>query len=106
MVSKLLKPLKQPQHNVMAHTDLSQLIKKLDSVKEQIGVGKKYFHYKHHDQIYQILRIGIIEKTEEICVIYEALYGEKVVWVRSLDDFLAKVKLEDGTEVDRFTKIE
>jgi hypothetical protein len=90
----------------MAHNDLSQLIKKLDSVKEQIGVGKKYFHYKHPDQLYNILRIGIIEKTEEICVIYEAEYGEKVVWVRPLDDFLAKVKLEDGREVDRFTKID
>ena len=89
----------------MAHSDLSQLIKQLDSVKEKVGVGKKYFHYKHPDQIYHILRIGIIEETEKICVVYESEYGEKVVWVRPIEDFLAKVKLEDGTEVDRFTKI-
>jgi len=83
-----------------------ELIAEINKAKEKVEVGEKYFHYKHPDQIYHVLRIGIIEKTEEICVIYEAEYGEKVVWVRPLDDFLAKVKLEDGREVDRFTKVE
>jgi hypothetical protein len=90
----------------MAHTEISQLIEELKSVKEKVEVGQKYFHYKHPDQIYHILRVGIIEETEKICVIYEAEYDEKVVWVRPIEDFLSKVKLEDGTEVDRFTKIE
>jgi hypothetical protein len=89
----------------MAHTELSQLVEELKGVKEKIEEGQKYFHYKHPDQIYHILRVGIIEETEKICVIYEAEYGEKVVWVRPLEDFLAKVKLEDGSEVDRFTKV-
>jgi len=90
----------------MAHNDLTKLIKKLDSIKKKIKIGDKYFHYKHPDQIYQIIKIGIIEETEKICVIYEALYGEKIVWVRSLEDFSSKVKLENGDEVDRFTKVE
>jgi hypothetical protein len=90
----------------MAHKNLSHLVKELDGAKEKVIVGGKYFHYKHPDQTYKVIRIGIIEETEKICVVYEALYGEKVVWVRPLEDFLSKVKLDDGHKVDRFTKVE
>jgi hypothetical protein len=90
----------------MAHKDLTQLIKEIELVKKKIKVGDRYFHCKHPDQTYKIIRVGIIEETEKICVVYEAQYGEKLVWVRPLEDFLSKIELEDGTKVDRFTKVE
>lgn len=89
----------------MSHKDQTQLLRDLENLKSKIKVGSKYYHYKHPDQFYHILAIGFIEATEEPCVVYETEYGEKLVWVRPLEDFLAKVKLEDGTEVDRFTKV-
>jgi hypothetical protein len=90
----------------MIHKIQEELISEVNEAKKKIKVGGKYFHYKHSDQLYTVLRIGLIEKAERICVIYEAEYGGKLVWVRPLEDFLAKVRLEDGTEVDRFTKVE
>jgi len=90
----------------MAHNDLTQLIKEIELIRKKIKVGDKYFHYKHPDQIYKIIRVGIIEETEKICVIYESQNDKKLVWVRPIKDFLSKVRLEDGYEVDRFTKVE
>lgn len=89
----------------MAHRDQTKLLKDLESLKSKIKVGDKYYHYKHHDQFYHIVAVGFIEATEEPCVVYEAEYGDKITWVRTENDFFAKVKLEDGTEVDRFTKV-
>lgn len=89
----------------MAHKEQELLAQEVNEAKEAVEVGSKYFHYKHPDKNYNILRVGLIENTEEVCVIYEAEFGEKLVWVRTLSDFLAKIKLDDGTEVDRFTKV-
>lgn len=91
--------------NNMAHKEQVELAAEVNEAKLKIEVGAKYFHYKHSDLFYKVLAVGIIEATEEPCVVYEAEYGERLVWVRPLEDFLAKVKLEDGTEVDRFTKV-
>jgi hypothetical protein len=89
----------------MAHKSTDTLVKKLDKAKEKVQVGGRYSHYKHPEQSYTVLRIGFIESSEEVSVVYEAEYGEKFVWVRTLEDFTAKAKKEDGTQVDRFTKI-
>jgi hypothetical protein len=90
----------------MIRKEQTELIAEIDKAKQEVKIGGSYIHYKHSDQFYTVLRVGFIEETEKVCVIYEAHYGEKLVWVRSLEDFLAKVKLEDGSEVDRFTKVE
>ena len=89
----------------MAHKEQSQLLEELTQAKERVDVGGKYSHYKHSDQFYTILAVGFIESTEEPCVVYKAEYGEKLVWVRTLKDFTAKVSLEGGKQVDRFTKV-
>ncbi len=89
----------------MAHKDQGQLLKELEEVKNKVSVGAKYFHYKHPNQFYKVVRVGFIEATEEVCVIYEVEYGENFVWVRTIEEFLAKISLEDGTQVDRFTKV-
>lgn len=90
----------------MAHKEQDQLLQELNSAKEKVNAGEKYYHYKHPGQFYSILAVGFIEATEEVCVIYQAEYGEKLIWVRTLEDFTAKVQKEDGASVDRFTKVE
>jgi hypothetical protein len=88
------------------HKDQKQLLKDLENLKSKVKVGDKFFHYKHHDQYYQIVAIGFIEATEEPAVVYQAEYGDKITWIRTESEFFAKVTLEDGTIVDRFTKVE
>ena len=88
----------------MAHKESEELLSDLDKLKQFVNTGDKFYHYKHPEQHYLILAVGFIEDTEEPCVIYQAEYGEKFVWVRTQDEFFAKVDL-DGTQVDRFTKI-
>ena len=77
----------------------------MEELKKKIAIGDKFYHYKHSDQLYHILAIGFIEDTETPCVVYEAEYGHKTAWVRTESEFFAKVTLEDGTVVDRFTKV-
>ena len=77
-----------------------------DLKKTKIVVGDRYFHYKNPNQFYSVISIGFIETTEEPCVVYRGEYGENIVWIRTAKDFLSKVKLQDGSKVDRFTKVE
>lgn len=89
----------------MAHKEEQQLLSDLDQANQIIDPTKEYYHYKHPDLRYKILAIGFIEASEEACVVYQAQHGNKFVWVRTVDEFLSQVALEDGTEVDRFTKV-
>jgi hypothetical protein len=90
----------------MAHTTQEELALKVTEAEKQVEVGGVYAHYKDSTKRYRVLNIGLIEDTEEVCVIYQAMYGEgkRLVWVRPLDVWLAKVETESG-EVSRFQKI-
>ena len=50
-----------------------------------------YYHYKDPEKIYKIVNIGINDDNGEIQVIYEALYGEKLTWIRDLSVWNQKV---------------
>lgn len=81
-----------------------ELNKRLESLKEKVKIGDLYFHYKNPNNHYKILAIGFIEATEEPCVVYQALYGENLTWVRTEDEFLAEIEFE-GKVLPRFTKL-
>lgn len=66
-------------------------------------VGEKYKHYKGNE--YEIIALAKHSETLEDLVVYKALYGEGQVWVRPLEMFCDIKKLEDDTEVKRFTKV-
>ena len=83
----------------------SQLLKELNSLKSRIDKEDKCYHYKHPDQFYNVVAIGFIEGNGEPCVVYKAGYGDKITWVRTESEFFSKVKSDDGTIVDRFTKV-
>lgn len=90
----------------MAHKQQEQLIEELHKAKKKVEVGSRYFHYKHPNQFYKVIAVGFIEDIQESCVVYQAEYGEKITWVRTLKEFLAKVTQENGSEFGRFTKVE
>ena len=62
-----------------------------------------YRHYK--GALYQVFFTARHSETEQLLVVYKALYGEQGVWVRSLDMFTETV-LVAGREVPRFELIE
>ena len=58
-----------------------------------------YKHYKGN--LYEVLTTAQHSETEELMVVYKALYGEKGTWVRPYEMFVEKVEIE-GVMVDRF----
>jgi hypothetical protein len=89
----------------MAHKTQEKLLSDLQNLNSKVKVGDKFFHYKHPDSFYRIVAVGLIEATEEPCVVYQAEYGDKITWVRTEAEFFGKVTLDNGEKVDRFSKI-
>jgi len=58
-----------------------------------------YEHYKGNK--YKIIGVAIHSETLEELVIYKALYGERLVWARSLKMFFETVKVS-GRRKPRF----
>ena len=75
-----------------------RLSKKAKSLKPGI-----YEHYKK--KRYQVLGVVVYSETLEQLVLYKALYGKHLAWVRPLNMFLDKVKVA-GKEQPRFRLIE
>jgi hypothetical protein len=92
----------------MAQTSrLSQeeLAGKLQRAAALVEVGATYVHYKNPERKYLLTGLVLIEATEDVGVIYEAQYEECISFMRPLEDFLAKVILNDVSLL-RFTKIQ
>ena len=63
----------------------------------------EYFrHFK--GGLYKLVCIANNSETQEKMVVYQALYGEKLCWVRPYEMFFGKVE-RDGKVMDRFTPI-
>lgn len=74
------------------HIPESELFKKLNDAKKLVKINGTYFHYKNPTQFYKILNLAIDENTDKVSVIYQALYGKKIIFIRSLDSFLTPGK--------------
>jgi molecular chaperone GrpE len=59
-----------------------------------------YKHYKNHKE-YEVLFSGLNTETKEELVVYQELGGEKKIWLRPKDIFLAEVEI-DGQKMPRF----
>jgi hypothetical protein len=77
----------------MSHTPFEVLEKKLNKGFKKVKVGKIYWHHKNPDHYYVVESIGFIESTETVAVIYRALYGKGIVWIRPLEEFKEKFKM-------------
>lgn len=65
--------------------------------------GRKYRHFKGNE--YLVLHVAKHSETLEEMVVYQALYGERGIWVRPLSMFLEQVEV-NGKKVNRFELIE
>ena len=87
-----------------SHQEQIELKVKLEQAKEQVEVGAQYRHYKAADKIYTVLNLGLQEEDNEPCVIYQAEYEERLIFIRPLVSWIMEVKCE-GETVPRFTKL-
>ena len=58
-----------------------------------------YEHYKKNK--YQVVGVAVHSETLEELVVYKALYGEGLTWVRPLDMFMGEVEI-GNTKQPRF----
>lgn len=71
-------------------------------LKNNIMEGKRYRHFKGNE--YLVLHIAKHSETMEDLVVYQALYGERGIWVRPLAMFAEKVEV-NGKMASRFEEI-
>ena len=62
----------------------------------------RYRHYKGND--YEVIGAAKHSETEEIFVVYRALYGERDLWIRPAAMFLETVVVE-GLPRPRFQRL-
>lgn len=86
------------------HREQLDLTKEIEDAKAKITIGAKYRHFKSTDKVYEVIGLGFLEATDELCVIYRAEYGEHLTFLRPLSVWLERVEWE-GESVLRFTKL-
>lgn len=77
---------------------LTRIINK-GMIMEEIKIGR-YRHFKGNE--YEVLCIAKHSETQEVMVVYRALYGERGVWVRPASMWNETVE-RDGKTYKRFT---
>ena len=74
-----------------------------------IKVGQKYRHFKN--KLYEVIAIANDSESnndEDLkkVVVYKALYGDRLIWVRDYDMFASKVDKEKYPDVDQEYRFE
>ncbi len=86
------------------HRPQNVLVDTLKKAANKVNVGGFYYHYKKPNDTYKVLNLAVTEWDDKVCVIYEAQYGEKLIFVRPLESWLDEVEWKNKT-VQRFTLV-
>lgn len=65
-------------------------------------MDKYYRHFK--GGLYKCLTIAKDSETLRDVVVYQALYGDNIVWTRDYDNFFGTVEI-NGNKIKRFSEI-
>ena len=77
----------------------------LDELFSRMRTGApRYYRHFRNKKLYRLLAHATLEATGEEAVVYQAMYGEHGVWVRSRENFFEKVTHE-GKLVPRFEEL-
>ena len=74
-------------------------LKPWSEAAQRLVKGGLYRHFKGND--YTLLSVARHSETLEELVVYQAMYGEKGIWVRPLKLFVEEVE-QNGKRVPRF----
>lgn len=77
----------------------------LANAQGDLVIGGIYAHYKDATKTYEVQLLSIAEADETLQVVYRALYGRRLSFVRPLDSWNQDVEV-DGQSVKRFRRIE
>ncbi|MDX2776005.1 DUF1653 domain-containing protein [Streptomyces caniscabiei] len=81
----------------------AELSRRLELASQQITVGGTYSHFKQPQAMYKVLHLAVNEADDVICVVYQAQYGDHLIFVRPLESWQQRIKRNDQT-VDRFLR--
>ncbi len=70
----------------------------------EVVIGKRYRHFKGNE--YKVLMIALDSNTSKKLVVYQALYGDNLVWVRDYDEFISEVDHKKYPEVKQKYRFE
>ena len=65
---------------------------------------EQYYRHFRNGKIYRFVAYATIEATEEEAVVYQAMYGEHKLWIRTKANFFEEV-LHEGQMVPRFQPV-
>ena len=71
----------------------------MQAIKKEIPLGR-YRHFKGNE--YEVLMLAYHSETDEIMVVYRALYGDRSAWTRPATLWLESVE-KDGVSMKRFS---
>lgn len=65
----------------------------------------RYFRHFKNGQVYKLLHIARVEaEPDKKVVVYQAMYGDREVWIRPYDNFFESVTV-NGKSVPRFEEV-
>ena len=83
---------------------LAEINKTLHTIGEEILQAPQYYRHFRNGKIYRFVAFATLEATEEEAVVYQAMYGEKRLWIRTKANFFEEV-MHEGRMVPRFQLI-
>jgi hypothetical protein len=86
------------------HKSAEQLHQESADASRQITLGATYAHYKDPAKHYKVTQFVVLEATDQIGVVYQALYDPELSFVRAVDIWMETVEW-NGQTVPRFTKL-
>lgn len=88
----------------MPHLPELEITNLLVDATLQVEVGQLYCHYKNPAQHYKVIEFAFQVSNNKVCVIYQAQYGQRILFSRELDSWMSEVEV-DGAHVPRFTRV-
>ena len=64
----------------------------------------QYYRHFRNRKLYRFVTYATIEATGEEAVVYQAMYGERRLWIRPKENFFQEVEHE-GQMVPRFERV-
>lgn len=83
------------------HLTETELRQRLARAAREVSIGELYQHYK--GGLYRVTDLAILESTNEVCVVYQAQYGERLSFIRPVSVWSEVVEYE-GKNTARFTR--